>query len=338
MDETDKKEANAQGARVVELRAAALATAFASAMNAMALLAAPRVLARAVVEAKGRSVREKIAQTIEAAVRALGSGAGEAQIVEPLRALQALLPSWKPGKPAPQAVVEAARAWLRLVGLPPPEEGWDKWEGGSDEPDARPARPTPRVLRAEPMTVDEWLHQEDPGELVGGLFIEEEATSPLHDAVVGWLLEALRAWASSRGALVSGPGHKLVVSALGGRKPDISVYTTDDLPEGDEDLSRRPPTLVVEVMSPRRVDGYTDHVIKLDEYARLGVKWYWLIEPNQRIFECMELGPDARYTMFLGAVDGGQLRALGLAGLALDLDDLWAKIAPITHGAQGETP
>jgi Uma2 family endonuclease len=187
------------------------------------------------------------------------------------------------------------------------------------------------------MTIEEWLQHEGPGELVGGLLIEEEATPPPHDAVVDWFLDALRAWASPRGAVVFGPGHKLVVSALGGRKPDICVYTEDELAEGDTNLSRRLPVLVVEVMSPRRVDRYTDHVIKLAEYARLGVKWYWLIEPIQRIFECMELGPDARYTMFLGAVDGGKLSALGLASLELDLDDLWAKIGRVIPGAQGET-
>jgi hypothetical protein len=58
MRETDKKEGDAAGSGAAELRAKELATALASAMNAVALLAAPRVLARAVAEAKSQSVRE----------------------------------------------------------------------------------------------------------------------------------------------------------------------------------------------------------------------------------------------------------------------------------------
>ncbi|WP_187345888.1 Uma2 family endonuclease [Sorangium cellulosum] len=321
-----------------ERSAKELATALACAGNIMALFAAPRVLALACSGARRLPARDEIAKAIEDCAKALGAGAGDMPAVEPLHTLQALLTSWEPGKPAPQAMVEAARAWLRSVGLPEPDEGWDRWEGPRDEPEPAWAPPAPRALRAEPMTIDEWAKLDGPGELVGGMLVEEEATTPLHDAVVDWFLDVLRAWASPRGAVVFGPGHKLVVSKLGGRKPDICVYMAGGLPEADANLSSPPPALVVEVVSPREVDEWTDFEIKNREYARYGVRRYWLVEPaQQRFIVCLELGPEGRYTMFVSGRDQVKIRVTGLDGLALDLSDLWAKVDPFRPGAQGES-
>ncbi|WP_437592330.1 Uma2 family endonuclease [Sorangium sp. So ce1000] len=319
-----------------ERSAKELATALACAIDVVALFAAPRVLARACSGPKRLPARDEIAKAIEDCAKALGAGAGEMPAIEPIHTLQALLISWEPGKPVPQAMVEAARAWLRSVGVPEPDEGWDRWEGSRDEPEPARAAPTPRALRAEPMTIDEWAKLDGPGELVDGLLVEEEATTPLHDAVVDWFLDVLRAWASPRGAVVFGPGHKLVVSKLGGRKPDICVYTAGELPEADANLSSRPPALVIEVVSPQEVDEWTDFEIKDREYARLGVRRYWLVEPTQRFLVCLELGPGERYTMFVSGRDQVKIRVTGLDGLALDLSDLWAKVDPSIPGTQGE--
>jgi Uma2 family endonuclease len=344
MDEKDR-ERNAPGSctegtgvasaprESAERSAKELATALACAIDVVALFAAPRVLARAFSEAGRLPARDGISKTIEDCAEALGAGVGEMPLVEPLHALRARLPSWKPGKPAPQAMVDTARAWLRSVGLPEPDEGWDQWEGPRHEPEPAWVPPTPHALHAEPMTIDEWAKLDGPGELAGGVLVEEEATTPLHDAVVDWFLDVLRAWASPRGTVVFGPGHKLVVSKLGGRKPDICVYTAGELPEADANLSSRPPALVVEVVSPRRVDWWTDFEIKDREYACRGIRRYWLVEPTKRFLVCLELGPEERYTMFVSGRDQVKIPVTGLDGLALDLKDLWAKVDPPEPGA-----
>ncbi|WP_441292851.1 Uma2 family endonuclease [Sorangium sp. KYC3313] len=126
------------------------------------------------------------------------------------------------------------------------------------------------------------------------------------------------------------------MSKLGGRKPDICVYTAGELPEADANLSGRPPALVVEVVSPREVDEWTDFEIKNREYARHGVRRYWLVEPTQRFIVCLELGPEGRYTMFVSGREQVEIRVTGLDGLALDLSDLWAQVDPSRPGAQGE--
>lgn len=69
---------------------------------------------------------------------------------------------------------------------------------------------------------------------------------------------------------------------------------------------------------PRR-----DRVEKVDDYAAFGVRYYWIVDPEQQTFETFELGGDGRYVRPLGAT-GGTLEAIpGCASLTLDLDALW---------------
>jgi Uma2 family endonuclease len=246
--------------------------------------------------------------------------------VEALRKARALLEQWPITSHAPVALVQAARDFLKSCGLLEPEEGWDAWEGPGDELDTRPELPSPRALRPEPMTVDAWASWRGPGELVDGVLVEEEAATPLHDAVVARLLDVFSAWASSHGARAFGPDHKLVVSESGGRKPDISVYVASDRLEGDGATSRRPPSLVVEVLSPGKIDERRDLVTKAREYAKLGVRFYWCVDPLARQINCMQRLPDGRWLVTWIATDG-RFAVSNFEDLVLDLDALWAEEA-----------
>jgi Uma2 family endonuclease len=210
--------------------------------------------------------------------------------------------------------------------LPEPEEGWDAWEGPSDEPDPRPVLPPPRALRPEPMMIEEWVAWRGPGELADSILVEEEAATPLHDAVVARLLDVLSAWASSHDARVFGPDHKLVVSASGGRKPDVCVYVASDRFEGDDAASRSPPSLVVEVLSPGKSDQRRDNITKAREYARFGVRFYWRVDPVERTILCTQLTSDAEW-LVIWIAEEEKFVVSELEGLVLDLDALWAEVA-----------
>jgi Uma2 family endonuclease len=177
------------------------------------------------------------------------------------------------------------------------------------------------------MTLDEWadMDEDEPGEFVDGRLVEEEAARILHETAVSWAFGALRAWAKPRGAIVFGSEHKLAVSGDRGRKPDVSMYPPGTRLRADAALSRTPPVVVVEVISPSPRDVHRDRVEKLREYARLGVPFYWLIDPRTRLVEILELGADGRYVIALSA-SAGTADAPGCEGLVLDLDDLWAEV------------
>jgi Uma2 family endonuclease len=63
----------------------------------------------------------------------------------------------------------------------------------------------------------------------------------------------------------------------------------------------------------------------MDEYAAFGVRFYWLVDPEAKVFEVYALR-DGVYARVLGASAGRIDRIPGCDGLVLDLDLLWAEI------------
>jgi Uma2 family endonuclease len=191
------------------------------------------------------------------------------------------------------------------------------------------------------MTLEEWadLDEDEPGELVDGRLEEEEVSSFLHEAIVAHLLQMLGAWASAAGGWAFGSGAKLAVAPRRGRKPDISVYFKGSRTPGKRDsIARTPPSIIVEVLSPRPRDGRRDRVEKRAEYARFGVRFYWLVDPEPRVVEIFELGSDGRYTVALSA-SAGSHPVPGCEGLSVDLDALWAEIDRLPDGGdEDEAP
>ncbi len=179
------------------------------------------------------------------------------------------------------------------------------------------------------MSLEQWgaLDEDEPGELVEGRLVEEEMPTYIHELIVLWLGDVLRAWAIPRGGVVGGSEVKFAVRQRRGRKPDLSLYIGGKLPPGRAKLVRVAPYLMIEIVTPTPRDGRRDRVEKLEEYAAFGVRYYWIVDPELRTFEVFELGADGRYAHALGAT-AGQLAAIpGCDGLALDLDGLWEEVA-----------
>ena len=177
------------------------------------------------------------------------------------------------------------------------------------------------------MTLEEWgnLDEDVEGELVDGLLEEEEMATFLHELVVMWLARALGAWARRRQGYVAGSEAKIAVGTRRGRKPDLSVYLRGRAPAPADSLVRVAPHLVVEVISPRPRDARRDRVDKISDYAGAAIRYYWILDPQLRTLEVLELDASAHYRVAL-ARSRGRMRIPGCPGLVLDLDDLWAEI------------
>ena len=64
------------------------------------------------------------------------------------------------------------------------------------------------------------------------------------------------------------------------RHPDQAVYLLPPPPGDNEPWTRWVPTLVVEVVSPGGEDR--DYTEKREEYLRVGVTEYWILDPSKR--------------------------------------------------------
>lgn len=178
------------------------------------------------------------------------------------------------------------------------------------------------------MTLEEWaaLPDDEAGEWADGFLIEEEMPSFLHEVVVAWLARILGTWLSGRGGFVAGSGVKLRVSARRGRMPDLVVYLPGARKPQPRGLVDVPPSVAVEVVTATPRDERRDRVEKLQEYAQLGVRFYWIVDPELRTFEVLQLGGDGRYVHALSATEGVATEVPGCEGLAVDLDALWREV------------
>jgi Uma2 family endonuclease len=187
-------------------------------------------------------------------------------------------------------------------------------------------RPT-GVPSLPPLGMTEWaaLPEDESGEWIDGYLVEEELTDYLHEVVVLWFGAQFRAWLAGRGGFVGGSDAKFAVSPRRGRKPDLSVFLPGGRVPPARGLVRVPPDIIVEIVSLGPRDGRRDRVEKLNEYAAFGVRFYWIVDPDERSLQVFELSPEGRYVHALGVTGGIVDPVPGCPGLRLDLDALWAE-------------
>ncbi len=178
------------------------------------------------------------------------------------------------------------------------------------------------------LSLEDWyaLPEDEPGELVDGWLVEEEMPDYVHELLVVLLARILGNWVFPLGGVMGGSDAKLAIGPRSGRKPDLTVYLPGSPFPPRRGVIRQPPDIAVEVVSPQARDGRRDRVEKVNEYAAFGIRYYWLVDPELRSFEILELGKTGHYTHVLGAT-GGKLGAIpGCEGLELDLDSLWVDV------------
>jgi len=181
------------------------------------------------------------------------------------------------------------------------------------------------------MSVDTWagLPEDDRSELVQGCLVEEEMPSVIHEAVVAWLIGVLRQWAATNDSRVFGSGLKYVIGELTGRLPDATVYLRGSKRPPPRGPVRFAPSIAIEVVSASPADGRRDRVEKLREYASFGVRWYWLVDPELRTFEILELDDTAAYRHVVGATEGKIDPVPGCERLVLDVSALFQELDEI---------
>ncbi|WP_437586263.1 Uma2 family endonuclease [Sorangium sp. So ce1000] len=304
--------------------ASKLATTIASAINLMGLLACPRAAAR--VPDDGWPHREVLVDELEAylayLVHARGArGEWDLQMLasEPyaLR-LRSLLMDWNTSSAIPVEITRAARDCLEALGIPEPPLGWDAFEGFQDAatPDPRPSQP-----QAErPEDVDCSLQ-----------LVDRLSSIPHVNASSALGVELGGAFQRGRG----GPGGWWILDAPTIRLPSPAPLRREEILVPDlagwrrERLSHLPKTAHVtvapdwacEVLSP--TTEACDREQKMPVYAREGVRWVWLLDPDARVLEIYSLTERSGWQISAIYRDNALVRAEPFDAIDLDLAVLW---------------
>ena len=126
---------------------------------------------------------------------------------------------------------------------------------------------------------DGWLY-----ELARGVIVVTDIPGINHGRIVERLTELFVLYNSSHRGLIqyraSGSECRLRLPGMrSDRHPDQAIYL-DPPPEGDQPWTSWVPHIVVEVVSKGGIKR--DYVEKKEEYLRLGVREYWIIDPIKR--------------------------------------------------------
>lgn len=102
--------------------------------------------------------------------------------------------------------------------------------------------------------------------------------------------------------------------------PDVVFVSRDRLGIVADRGVEGAPDLVVEILSPGT--ARRDRVAKLNEYARYGVRHYWLVDPEAKTLEALELAEGA-YRLLTAVAGEADFRPVLFPELTISLRELW---------------
>ena len=147
------------------------------------------------------------------------------------------------------------------------------------------------------------------------------APSPQHQRILGNLNEVVRQHVKARGL---GEVFFAPIDCILGEttvvQPDLVYLDTSRLPIVSGRGIEGPPTLVVEILSPTTT--LIDRSTKRQLYARYGVPYYWIVDPEARTVEAYVLSEEG-YQLATRAAGPEAVSLPPLPDLALVPASLW---------------
>jgi Uma2 family endonuclease len=180
------------------------------------------------------------------------------------------------------------------------------------------------------MTLDEFIQADfEEGwlyELARGAIVVTEVPGPDHGRIVRRLTRLFIVYEDSHPDIITfGAGGSDCRLRLPGmqsdRHPDQAIYL-DPQPPGPNVWTRWTPHIVVEVVSKGGEDR--DYVEKREEYLRVGVSEYWIVDPNERRIHVLQRAGDTWEETVVAP--GATYRTHLLPGLEVRPDELLGAI------------
>lgn len=167
---------------------------------------------------------------------------------------------------------------------------------------------------------------DEPGyrfEILEGLLIKEPAPNVMHQRVSRRLQRCLEDYfweVDPTGEIFNAPldvtFHDTTVV-----QPDLLYISGEQKKLVKETRIDGPPTLAVEILSPS--SRRKDRLQKLNIYQKVGVRHYWIVDPEEKTLECFALR-DGAYALVASGMEEDVVEHPHFEGLVISLKELWA--------------
>jgi Uma2 family endonuclease len=173
------------------------------------------------------------------------------------------------------------------------------------------------------VTYEEWLGMpevEGKEEVVDGEILIMPPNKWSHQEIVAELHAILLAQFDRKAVRVAASVFGIVIrkDPFTLRSPDLAVFIRKNIVEMDGYIYS-PPELVVEVLSPR--NSRKDMVRKTEDYQNIGVPELWLLSPEARTVEVLQLQDGLLHRTQILAE--GQLHPLRFPETVVDVASVW---------------
>jgi len=191
------------------------------------------------------------------------------------------------------------------------------------------APPTTEVATRPPpqgeWTYEDYLNLPTDGwqyEIIHGRLSMVPASSPIHQSIVGELLTVLKVFLRQHplGKVFPAPTDVLVPGKAEPVQPDLVFVAAERLDIITLRAIEGVPDMVVEVLSPS--NWLDDRRTKFALYAEMGVREYWIVDPDERTVEVFSL-QEGRYALIGRLGPDETLRSDLLPGFEVAVVDLF---------------
>ncbi|MCL2639712.1 MAG: Uma2 family endonuclease [Phycisphaerales bacterium] len=176
------------------------------------------------------------------------------------------------------------------------------------------------------ISAEQFHHIEVPGgirlELDDGELIVSPSPRSHHSRVVALLIGILYAHIEAHDLGQLFTELDTVFDLFSVRRPDLMFVTKKQSKKMDPEgpASSNDAELIVEVLSPG--SERIDRVTKFQQYAKAGIRYYWILDPHQRTFEAYTLAGKS-YRLQSKGRGNATVQAKPFADLAIPLQKLW---------------
>ncbi|RCX11156.1 Uma2 family endonuclease [Anaerobacterium chartisolvens] len=167
-------------------------------------------------------------------------------------------------------------------------------------------------------------------ELIDGVLFLQAAPSWQHQSISGELHRQISNYLHGKSCRVFAAPFDLCLAEYNENDDETTNVVQPDLViVCDETKLRKTgyfgtPTLVIEISSPSTTRK--DRVLKFNKYEKVGVKEYWIVEPDGKYISVFTLQENKRYGRPESYTDTDQLKATVFPELVIDLGSVFASV------------